>query len=644
MNKYSDLYQRPFTSSVPKNLYGSPKSFSTNRPITTGFQSTVEALSNEKMFSPFTSTWETFYSPLSTYVDTQQSAKSIDDSQYQISVNFPERPNTSSISGLTLLENERAINNSKTLLTTKERVSFPNIFSNTQQFPAEKDFNRILNKIEMIVSNKYLGHRGATIKEGEPIEIMSEQSSFSYLKVYTKGKRCPMRVHFKKSKGKLLTYISRHNPEPSESLHDEVFKTDSFEVADPGLKFKNDYIHFGIQALEDSTFVISVYFGRLKIDLNKKRKTERQETSIELENLRKNEMLQYELFKKVDDTIAKRKSEQLKNSNNKDFLKMNMNILPINSPKRMKEKTVSLKNIELRRKSAKIKHKLWLQEKKQRAINVVNKKLLRAEEEKQERLRKEQLILLQNEQKEWFIVINIALAFVSIREKWQAKRKEKLETFKNSISARKFQIFFRARNHNKTISEFVLLRAKDTLNFYFRHAKPIERRSYRRQISKCIHESARNHTLPHHFSAFTESIFNVQKVWREYNEKNKKRWEELNLLWNQELEKKILELNKAKPTKGKKKKDESAKYLKIPAIARNHVLTEYFRDRKRNFRVEIRKFIDKKKMQKVLKQFSKFSQSDLDTNKAELIFKYLPSEEDMLQLIEKALHITNITI
>mmetsp|Transcript_13916 Transcript_13916/g.13909 ORF Transcript_13916/g.13909 Transcript_13916/m.13909 type:complete len:405 (-) Transcript_13916:361-1575(-) len=404
------------------------------------------------------------------------------------------------------------MSSSRTLLTSRDNVAFPTIFSSTQKLPGERDFNRILNKIEMIVSNKYLGHRGATLREGEPIEIMAEQSSISFLKVYTKGKRCPMRVHIKKYRGKLIVFTSRHNPEPTESLHDESFKVDSFEISDPGLKFKNEYMHFGIQVLEDSTFSMTVNFGRLKISLNKKRKTERQDTALELESLRKNEMLQYELNKKVDNAIAKRKFEQLQKLSEKDFLKMNMNILPLNSPRAAREKAIFQKKIEERRKSAKVRHRLSIQEKQQRAVNIVNKKLLRAEEERQERIKREEFILLQKEQQEWFIVINLALSMVSIREKWLAKRKEKLENFKKSMSARKIQNFFRKRNKNNTISDLCINRAKDALILYINHIKPIEMSKFRYQISKCIYESARNHTLPHHFSAFTQSIFNVQKV------------------------------------------------------------------------------------------------------------------------------------
>lgn len=514
MNKYSDLSLRPFTSKSTKNLFGSSRSFLSNRPTTTGFPNLNDPHSKSTKnlnlgSTSYEQTWDSLYSPRSA---VQETTKSIDDSQYQITVNFPLRPKTSSLSGLTLQENERVMHSARTLLSHRSYANAPVFTESNMKLPDERAFTRILNKIEMIVSNKYMAHRGSTLRDGEPIEIMAEANSFSYLKIMTRGKRCPLRVHLKRVKGRVVTYVSRMNPEPSQALHDSVHKIDYFEVSDPGLKFKSDSVHFGIEAIEDSTFHVTVNFGRLKVNLNNQRKLNKQETYIEVDNIRKNEIMQYELSKRVEDAIARRKLDLIKNSNNKDFLKLNMNVVVPNSIDFIKDRKIMTQRIETRRKEAKVKNQMALKEKQLRAVNVINKQLIRAEEEKKERIRKEQLVVLQKEQREWLIVIFLAKSVVALKDTRNALREERFEGLRRSSSARKIQKFYRSHSGHKSISESSISRAKDLILFSFHHHKPFLMQSLKVQLLKCIHESARNHTLPHHFSAFQNRIFMVQKM------------------------------------------------------------------------------------------------------------------------------------
>lgn len=75
------------------------------------------------------------------------------------------------------------------------------------------------------------------------------------------------------------------------------------------------------------------------------------------------------------------------------------------------------------------------------------------------------------------------------------------------------------------------------------------------------------------------------------------------------------------------------------------MLTEYFRECKRSFSIKVKKYIDLKNNSpylKVIKQFSNnFIEKEEKTGKIpeSLVFRYIPDEKTMFDLIEKSLQL-----
>ena len=246
------LYTRPFSSeNLRKNLniYGqsSPINSSSKQPT---HRPQISQNESEKVLSSQRSLAQDYYN-------------SPENSQYEIQLFFPSRPETSHLSGLTHKENQRSLIQSSSLTQFFSYKSLEVTRPDTiWKMPSEKDFTKILTKLEMVSSNRTSGHKRILINDGENFEILLDSGSVQYFSINSKGQKPPLSVNIKRTKGKVISYVSKINPEPSRGMCDNIFKTDTFQVNDISPKFKNEAIFLAIEGINEAIITVFINFGR----------------------------------------------------------------------------------------------------------------------------------------------------------------------------------------------------------------------------------------------------------------------------------------------------------------------------------------------------------------------------------------------
>ncbi|CAG9330050.1 unnamed protein product [Blepharisma stoltei] len=629
MNKYSGFLISP-KSAQSSRIFSPPCS----RPT-----SSISTTAKTFMSKPFHFPEETTSFSHQQSIDAQWPEFELPDSadpntsRYALPINFPIRPTTSQLSGLTLKENQKNHMRSCSMFSFLDGEPMEFNVVGHRRMPSEDQFTKILDKLEMVISNKNLVNQKVPLREGVPVDLLLDEGTIQYFRVRSKGRKSPLWVSIKKTKGKLITFVSRTIPEPSEHLCDQLSKFDNFEISDAGLRFRCDNIYLAIQAIEYSNFSITVGFGLKRQQSLVSSPIEKFESETPINEIQKDES-KYQLAERVEKVLCKRRRTALSLSKEKDFVKNNMLI----SPKDEKKDKITWE--EKRLKVLKNKEQIF-KEKKDRTIKVLNRQAIRMEREKEEkRLNEIKNALLEN-QKSWFSLIYFSISLNKFKELRVACRASAFLKLSKTRSIRSIQRAYRSYTNNLDIKTLNTLRASSILKYYFNHTKPLINIPLKSQIVKCIKESAKHHILPYGFTRLYKRIVNIQRAWHMYNAKRKKRWESLIRFWNEMLEILIKESSN-KAIRKKKKLLDSNKYAKITLISRNQVLTEYFRNCKRNFHIQLRDYIanTKESVRRGVKAFRMAITKGNEDSPAYITFapdfKYLPSTEELIKLIEKA--------
>lgn len=187
MNKYSDFLQHP------KSAIGSHRLLTPNfsRPITS-ISSSVRSCPTRTIFFPD----ETFNRHLLS--DIQSAGFEIPDpgdpntSRYVVPIEYPERPKTSLLSGLTMIENRRSHIKSQSLFKSVDDEIYNSPVYRHRKMPSEVQFTKVLDKLEMVISNKNLVNQKVYLKDGSSMDILLDESTIQYFKVQVRNKRCPL--------------------------------------------------------------------------------------------------------------------------------------------------------------------------------------------------------------------------------------------------------------------------------------------------------------------------------------------------------------------------------------------------------------------------------------------------------------------
>lgn len=571
----------------------------------------LPALSQEKLI------FSSFKSERSETIK-QVKHKSPDDSQYNIKTIFPFRPETSNLSGLTLKENEKFLFLSSSILS-QSAPQFKFFNNETPKLPSEQDFEKILNKLELVSSNKNTGHRRIILQDSEPCQILLEKGTVQYFTIRSYNRKPPMLITIKKKRGNTLAYISRITPEPGKSSCDFSFSKESHYVNDVGSKFKNEYFFLGVEALTDCDFSIVIGFGK---------RPAKKKIVLKLEDIIDDDGS----FFNNSATDRNKKQEEPK-----DFIKMNK------SSSKYRSALSSRQGDWERRRELVIRNKhINIQSKKQKTILFLHKHELKRQAEKEQREYIEKLVLLQKQQQFWLSAINFFKAIDKIRSIVNTGRQTKLEKIRKSFQVKRIQKLY--RNSVGTSAELVTLtRACCLLKFFLYGAQG----SLKQQVIVAIKDSAKTFVLPHAFMRIVDKINLIKKYWKEYTRKMKTYWELLIKQWNSVLEEQMFKYSRSM-TKRKKDSD-NKRFASIPISIRNQVLASYLLECKRKYLKDVNDYKDSKKrlLEEVLRHIHKFRSPLRRTSNKQAakddypILNILPTQAVMTKLIEKGLQLMN---
>jgi ElaB/YqjD/DUF883 family membrane-anchored ribosome-binding protein len=542
--------------------------------------------------------------------------KSPDDSQYNIKSIFPFRPENSNLSGLTLKENEKFLILTSSILSSSA-PQFKSFQGSAPKLPTDQDFEKILNKLELVSSNKNTGHRRLILQDSEPCSILLEKGNTQYFTIRSISRKPPLLITIKKKRGNTVAYLSRITPEPNKSSCDFCFSKESHYVNDVGSKFKNENFFLGVEALTDCEFSVLIGFGK---------KPAKKKIILKLEDLIDDED---SLFQSSAGDRSKKPQEI------KDFIKMNK------SSSKYRSTLSSRQGDWQRRREMVVQNKTKnIETKKQRTIFLLHKKEIKRQIERENREQLEKTMLVQSQQRFWLQATFFFKAVDKIREIISTGRQSKFEKIRKSIQVKRIQKLYR-NSIGTTKENLSLARGSCLIKLFFYSCKPF----IHRQTITAIRDSAKTFVIPKAFMKVVDNINLIKKYWNDYNRRMKTIWERLLKQWNSVLEEQMFKTSR---TLTRKRKDnESKKLASIPLSIRNQVLTDYILECKKKYLSEVNDYKDSKKrlLEEVIRHIHLFrSPLRRTSNKQETKSDYpvltvIPTNQVMCKLIEKGLHL-----
>ena len=289
----------------------------------------------------------------------------------------------------------------------------------------------------------------------------------------------------------------------------------------------------------------------------------------------------------------------------------------------------------MRREQVVNKRKRIMIEKKEKTIFQINKHMIKRQEEKILREKREELKILQLRQKTWLALMSLVRASEDIKKIRNENRRIALHKIKRSLCAAKIQKMYRLK-YGKISKFTILIRASHLLKLFTKNSKVFSNI----KLMECVKESAKNHKLAHSFKNFNDKISLIQNTWHEYQKRKKIRWDSLVNLWNSIIEEQML---KGALNNKKKNNKDTKKFSSVTISARNTVLAQHEFESRVKFLKNLADFKESKErlIEKVINQFRRLKkQRTLQFTDDYPIYTILPSRAEMLKLIEKAIKIS----
>lgn len=466
--------------------------------------------------------------------------------------------------------------------------------------PKHSDFSSLLDKIEKVISPKPR-HLHILLQEDESQKIIQTSNEYKFFKIYCKGKRCPLQIQIKLYEGKLTSYISYSESQPTHSNHERAFNYTYFELNDKTHIFKSDHVFIGIRSYSYCEYKININFGKvITIASIKKVRQNTIRDEVEADSI------------EVEDKEKKR-----------NFIKENIETIGVSLSK-SPELKMKPSLWEIKKKQAREKRNGLIRVKREKALEKLNRK---------ERLFEENLKHMQQVEKEnnhkkmigFWITLHVFHTVTSyIKKKIGEIKEKKLKKFRSLGSVRNIQRFY--RNSIKFPDNmYPLLVLNHSLLMYNKTCRTIHKVLSAKKIVSAFVSSSQKNKLAHNFQNYCKKIVFIQKQFREHVERKQKRMNNLIAQWNRIIDK-VLFNKKKKSTRRK----ESIKYNTIPNNRRSDILSEIYSIKWKAHRQKIRNLIHDFKPYKIIRQFLK-ERIDPPT------FDYYPSDLEMNELIQKSL-------
>lgn len=294
-----------------------------------------------------------------------------------------------------------------------------------RSFPTDRDYRRLLNRLDRIINGSALSFRFTTLSESRPAELSLDTDERQYIRVKTEGLSTPMKVTIARSKGKVMVYLSKSFQEPDNRNCEEVHSRDSFAFSEPGLRFKAACVYLGVHCLEEAALVVTVSFGHRRKALHAS--ATKLPSLTDLGEFRKDDSKRQALSKHVEELLASK--QEANKTTSRDYIRENRANLG-------KDETgIAKKDLEMqRREEALRKHFQNLKDKKAKALLLLRRQELRIEAEAKARTELEARVQQEALQKQW---LGLLPFFSSVEVMWEIyiRRKARVEEAGRQVKA-----------------------------------------------------------------------------------------------------------------------------------------------------------------------------------------------------------------
>lgn len=563
---------------------------------------------------------------------TQQTLKSVSDSLYTLQDFKIRTSNGSGLSLYTEYENLRQVRKLPLELTSTSRRSKSTQY--IKRAPSKVEFDYLITKLGNVSNNSHFGQRRIVLKEGYSNEILLDKDACQYSKVNCKGKLCPMIVNITRSVGRVESFVSFKVSEPNEELCDDVYKKDCFQINDSGLKFRMDYVYICFQAMEESIFSVSIYFGSVPLKV--------QFTKLVLNRIKgkiespKNEDIDEDNAIHLEQDSLDKAVSKHKSISNVNFVIRNK--LMMNSWMQSKTSSFLIKrNLAQRRREEVADKKDKIEEEKRTKSQLkFRKQEIRKEEEK--KAYELNVIKLNKEKFEtmWLSFLYLAKGSAAIFSKIQNKKSELLHRYKISSTARLIQKKVRRWTGEMSVHDIAIERASALLRNYRLYSLAAFQCIVHKQIYSCVQFTAQAAVSSFKFIKFYNRIRRIQQAWRNYKIKKNTRWNGLVEKWFIAVER--LQSQPSRSKKRKRGKEHNERYI-IPVPIRNTVIKQYFHTRRQSFRLKYAEYQKNKPAIMLLNKNLKIREAVAFITDFKPCLRYDPTDEEIRNMVESAVKI-----
>lgn len=505
----------------------------------------------------------------------------------------------SGISVLTMNENQ-STSKSTVFSVPNLQLKFPDL--TRCQLPSEQHFSDLLDKLDQISSSRIVLTKESTLTEFDELEINIQEDNFHYIKIQAKGKKNPLKVYIRKIKGNIVVYSSFTMKRPVYSNCDKTFNSKNFEIRSLDSVFVNEFVYLGIKALVQAKIRISIEFGKKFIVHPVVEKVEKREgKGRNFKELTQEWIMQLKHFKR--------------GNYDKDFIVENFN-------KRMlSPDELAMKNKKwlAKRQQAISTKKKQLEEKKQKALNFINKVQIRETNAKLEKEKKFADTCRKNSIKTLLKLLFFLKSSKKINQIRKRKRIEITFHIKKFQKIRKIQRFIKSTQNHQTVCQIALTHALKSLLLYHSSLFLITSSQSKSKLISSIKDSSVAFKPNKKIVNFIESVRKIQQYFRHYLEVKAERLRKIIIFWDQ--------------CKGFKKRRSMKKKTLIHDIGvsinqRDFVLKNYYLHC-------VQQFYEN------LKESVFISQAFNEPIRKTVKFEYMPTIQTMNQLLESILSVPN---
>ena len=447
------------------------------------------------------------------------------------------------------------------LIERAKSINLPEISPNSSKL-TDSNFNRLIDTINEITSPR-ISSSSNPLSEGEITEIQIPKGKFRYFWCVVKGKKPPLSLKIKKKLGKVQVFYSSTMKQPDHNHCDKQYASDYIEIRDFNQHFRHEFAYLGIFGLEESDLQLSLTFGKTIGSLAELKKIKMDLKLITSANE----------YSDSSDSESKRISPQ-KLKNAKNFIKHNKIAQLQNFNAKLSILTERAESWKVKHEQIIIKKKSILNFKKQRTLELVNKKMHKKEREKSQKIEK----MLKDRKIRfygiWMTFNYFAKSIERIRNYIEDSKAYKAHIDLLITKVQLIQKIYRKFKGNSTSNHTVLLRSRNLLSLYSSNRKQLELKFLSGKIIfNFISVRAHTHLVFHHFARFQSSVFRIQRCFRRYYSRKERRLIELRKLWDQACEQILFK----KATSKAKRQELSSILIAIPSNIRDTKLLELYK-------------------------------------------------------------------